>query len=431
MTLMAKRVLNNGKYVLNAQLDKGLFGITYQATHRELGQTVVIKTLSENLCQHSSFDLFKQQFLDLAQRLIRCRHPNLIKVLDYFEDTGRPYIVMEYIQGYSLAQVIESDVLPEHQAIKYIRQVGSALLVLHDAGLLHRNVSPQNIIRRQDTDSVVLCEFSLTCEFTAVVKQSHASLLCAGYAPLEQYYAEGKHTKATDIYASAATLYFLLTGKTPLPAPVRKREARLRNAEGQELPLEKPSKVGQPSSETSVDVLFPPKLKPVISSAVKQAISRGLEISIRKRPQTVEAWLSLFPRKKDTLVEKTSAVPAHLLGKSQEQIEVKHTKKNSKTIQPQEPGKNNSNHPPFVKGWLTKNNNKVKSQKTPSTKRKTRKVLLPLQALLMTGAIAASAGAGFGFALRVNKPSDPGSSILHTEQSFPPTSNWPMSEPRL
>jgi hypothetical protein len=55
----------------------------------------------------------------------------------------------------------------------------------------------------------------------------------------------------------------------------------------------------------------------------------------------------------------------------------------------------------------------------------------PLRALLMTGAIAASAGVGFGFALRINTPNQPGSTLLHTEQSFPPTSNWPMSEPQL
>lgn len=431
MNVMTKKVLNNGKYVLDTQLDKGMFGLTYQAIHRQSGQTVVIKTLSENLCQHSNFEQFKQQFLDLAQRLSHCKHPNLVKVLDYFEDTGRPYIVMEYIRGYSLAEIIESDVLPEHQAIKYIRQVGSALLVLHDAGLLHRNVRPKNIIRRQDTDSVVLCEFGLTCDFTAGVRQAHASLMCAGYAPLEQYYTNGKHTRATDIYAASATLYCLLTGQPPLSATVREREARLRNAAPQEVSPENTTSAGQQLSEASIEALFPPNLQPVISSAVKQAILRGLEISARKRPQTVEAWLSLFPRKKDTLIQKNPALPIHLLAKSKEQIEVRQTTKNVKTTQSPVPEHKNSHRPAFVKGLLTKLNIKVKSQNTASTKSKMRKALLPMQALLMTGAIAASAGAGFGFALRVNKPSEPGSSILHTEQSFPPTSNWPMSEPRL
>jgi serine/threonine-protein kinase len=64
-------------------------------------------------------------------------------------------------------------------------------------------------------------------------------------------------------------------------------------------------------------------------------------------------------------------------------------------------------------------------------KLKTLKVRSPLRALILTGTIAASAGIGFGFALRINRPNEPGSTILHTEQSFPPTSNWPMSEPQL
>jgi len=435
MNLMTKTALNNGNYVLDTQLGKGMFDITYQATHSESGQTVVIKTLSENLCQHSSFEQFKQQFLDLGQRLSRCKHPNLVQVLDYFEDRGRPYMVMECIPGQTLAEVIQSYVMPEYQAIKYIRQIGSALLVLHNAGLLHRNVRPKNIILRQDTDSVVLCEFGITCEFTAGVRQSHASLMCAGYAPLEQYYPSGKHSRATDIYALAATLYCLLTGNAPEPAPVRHRQAKLAvsdsvNAQGQEIQFKKPTNTGKQSSENSVEALFPPNLEQSISLVVQQAIARGLEISARKRPQTLEAWLCLFPRYKER-VKQTSALQELSVAKTKAQISVKQTTKKGKTTQLATGKSKDSYKTAFVNTLLTKLNIKGKSQNTASTKRKTNKALLPLQALLMTGAIAASAGAGFGFALRVNKPSEPGSSILHTEQSFPPTSNWPMSEPRL
>jgi serine/threonine-protein kinase len=66
-----------------------------------------------------------------------------------------------------------------------------------------------------------------------------------------------------------------------------------------------------------------------------------------------------------------------------------------------------------------------------TTKLKQAKARLPLRALFMTGAIAASAGLGFGFALRINGPNEPGSTLLHTQQSFPPSSNWPMSKPQL
>jgi serine/threonine-protein kinase len=108
MNLTAETALQNGKYVLDTQLSKGVFGITYRATNTESGQTVVIKTLGESLRQHSDFDQFKQQFLELAKRLSRCKHPNLVQVLDCFEEAGRPYLVMEYIPGQTLAELIQS-----------------------------------------------------------------------------------------------------------------------------------------------------------------------------------------------------------------------------------------------------------------------------------------------------------------------------------
>ncbi len=433
MNLTAGTALHDDKYLLNTQLGKGVFGITYRATNTESGETVVIKTLGEELRQHSDFDQFKQQFLDLAERLRCCKHPNLVQVLDCFEDAGRPYLVMEYIPGQTLAELIQANVLPEAKAIEYIRQISAALSVLHKAGLLHRDVKPQNIIRRQDTDRVVLGEFGITCEFTAGVMQTHASLSSPGYAPLEQYSPEGQRTPATDIYALAATLYCLLTGRPPLPAPVRKA-LYSQGGVGAEAPQE--------HNLFSLD-LHPGT--PNLSSAVKQVIWRGLELTAQRRPQTVEAWLTLLPRQEriakpqPALTQRPAAKPRVATGVTPRQVsgqaDLKPALTNGKILQPTPQEKKPTPEPALaqhlVKQPKTQDAIHQDAKNRVTTKLKQAKARLPLRALFMTGAIAASAGLGFGFALRINGPNEPGSTLLHTQQSFPPSSNWPMSKPQL
>lgn len=430
MNLTAQTALYNGKYLLNTQLGNGVFGLTYRATNTESGKTVVIKTIGEQLRQHSDFDQFKTQFLGFAEQLRACQHPNLVQVLDCFEDAGRPYLVMDYIPGQTLAELIHSNVLPEAKAIEYIRQVSAALSVLHKAGLLHRDVKPQNIIRRQDTDRVVLGEFGITCEFTAGVMQTHASLSSPGYAPLEQYSPEGQRTPATDIYALAATFYCLLTGRPPLPAAVRKAL------------YSQGSVSTEPPQEHD---LFSPNLHsdtPNLSPAVKQVIWRGLELSTQRRPQSVEAWLTLLPsqekifKPKPALTQRFPTQPKVATGVTPPQVsgpvDLKPASTNSKILQPTLLEKKTIPEPALsqhlVKQSKTQDainqdtKNRVSTQLNPS------KARLPLPALFMTGAIAASAGLGFGFALRINGPNEPGSTLLHTQQSFPPSSNWPVSK---
>lgn len=268
MNITAGKVLQNGKYVLDAAIGQGGFGITYKATHTYLGQTVVIKTLHENLRRHEDFDRFQEQFIAEAQRLAKCQHPNIVRVLDFFEEGGQSFIVMDYIPGPTLGESIkQGQPLPEAQAIHYIRQIGSALSLVHHNGLLHRDVKPQNIIRREGTESVILIDFGIAREFTPGVTQTHTGILSAGYAPIEQYLPRGKRSPATDIYALAATLYCLLTGQPPVPAALRDR-----------VPLPNPR-----------------QLRPNLSPAVEQAILRGLDMEADRRPQTVAAWLDLLP----------------------------------------------------------------------------------------------------------------------------------------
>ncbi|MEQ9480934.1 serine/threonine protein kinase [Coleofasciculus sp. F4-SAH-05] len=367
MNLKAERTLNQGKYVLSTQLGEGVFSLTYKATDTELGQSVVIKTLGEGLRQHANVNQFKQQFLDIAKRLNYCQHPHLVRVIDYFEDTGYPYLVMEYIPGQTLADVLQGVSLSEAEAINYIRQISDAVKVLHQVELLHRDIQPKNIIRRQDSDRVVLCEVGMLYEFTPGVQQTYASLLSAGYSPPEHNTLTNTTTRQTDIYALTATFYCLLTGYPPLPAPVRQRLS----ARGNDCLFSSPS---QPA---------PSKLSPTI----QQALQYGLELIPNNRPQTIDTWLKQLP------LQESVAVPEPII------------------TQPVENQPNSTI------------NNQQSRINTPKTK-----ASIPLRALFMTGAIAASAGIGFGCAVRLNQPSEPGATILHTQQTFPPRSDWPVSE---
>ncbi len=430
MDLKAGTVLHNGKYVIHSQLGKGVFSITYLAINAESGQTVVIKTLSDNLCHHPHGDQFKRQFIALGRLLSGCQHQHLVRVIESFEAAGRPYLVMEYIPGQTLAELIQANLVPEAQAITYIRQIGDALSILHQKGLLHLDVRPENIILRQDTDKLVLCEFGITSQLTLGVRQTHASLIAAGYSAPEQYVSKGQLSQATDVYSLTATFYCLLTGTPPLPAPVREV---LHAQEG-------------------FYILFLPDLPPCpqnLTPVVKQAVWRGLHMVTNQRPQTVEAWLSLLPTQekvpqsssqlKVLSPQQKSLIAPKLRTQTTSKLNTNPSKLSIKTSNIRTNPSQLSTNP----SQLSTNPSKLSTQtlavlktvhaklKTQTSKLKTTKAGFPLKALLMTGALAASAGLGFGFALRINSQKEPGSTIFHTDQSFPPRSNWPLSEPQL
>lgn len=261
------RNLQEGKYTLEQELGRGGFGITIKATHNYLGQPVVIKTLNESLRQHPNFEEFQRKFQDEARRLALCVHPNIVRVSDFFVEDGQPYMVMDYIPGKTLAEVVSGgQPLPEAIAVHYIRQVGNALMVVHQNNLLHRDVKPQNIMLRQNTEDIILIDFGIAREFIAGQTQVHTNLVSDGYAPPEQYFVQGKRTAATDVYGLAATLYTLLTARLPIAAMSRAQQK----------------------------MLTPTELQPQLSGTVNQAVLKGMAMDIQYRPATVEEWLKLL-----------------------------------------------------------------------------------------------------------------------------------------
>ena len=272
MTLLVGR----GKYLLQEEIGQGIYGITYKAINQTNNEVVVIKTFQSELPQQAETSKLRKKFLYEAQRLLECSHPNIIPYREFFTEDGVPYIVMDYIAGETLDKVVLPDnPLPEATAMKYIRQVGEALKVVHSKGLLHRNIKPQNLILRQDSEQVVLIDFGIAREFNQGVVQTHTNVTSDGYAPIEQYLPKAKRTPATDVYGLAATLYTLVTAQVPIGATLR---------ENFSLPS-------------------PKNMQPGLSNQVSELIMLGMTLEPEERPNSVEEWLDLLPKNpKNTLL---------------------------------------------------------------------------------------------------------------------------------
>lgn len=260
--------LQGGKYTLDQELGLGGFGVTYKATHHFLNQTVVIKTLNEAGRRDRNFEDLREKFQAEARRLAMCIHPNIVRVSDFFTEDDMPYMVMDYIPGQTLGDIVFPDhPMPETTAVHYIQQIGSALEAVHQNGMLHRDIKPQNIILRQGTDEVILIDFGISREFTLGQTQTHTSLISVGYAPIEQYMTQAQRTPASDVYGLAATLYALVTAQVPVASILRDRQ-----------PLVPPN-----------------ELRPDLSPELSRAIMRGMAMEINHRPQTITEWISLLP----------------------------------------------------------------------------------------------------------------------------------------
>lgn len=269
-------LLFGGRYIIERKLGEGGIGITYLARNqrRELR---VIKTLKEKILNHPTWKphraKLKQDFRDEAVRLAVCRHPHIVQIETIFEEEDLPCMVMEYIEGEDLGQRLErTGVLPEAEALLYIRQIGEALTVIHRKGLLHRDIKPRNIMIRTPKASLshgdaVLIDFGIAREFIPNVVQRHTVYRTPGFAPPEQYDLEAPRGEFIDVYALAATLYSLLTNFVPTSADERRN---------------------------NIPLVPPQHFNSSISDRVNQAIILGMELRANNRPQSVQQWLELL-----------------------------------------------------------------------------------------------------------------------------------------
>ncbi len=232
--LPAGLVLN--EYRIDKVLGVGGFGLTYLATDENLKLPVALKEYlpadvsvrrsdysvhpaGEN--ERETFDWGLTRFLDEARTLAAFRHPNIVRVMRFFQANNTAYMVMEYLQGASLSDWIKPR-RPINQAamVKLVAPLVEGLSVIHRAGYLHRDIKPGNIYMREDGNPVLL-------DFGSARMQSGNKELTAvvspGYAPLEQYSESSNQGAWSDLYAMGGVMYWMVTGVKPVDATARVR----------------------------------------------------------------------------------------------------------------------------------------------------------------------------------------------------------------
>jgi eukaryotic-like serine/threonine-protein kinase len=200
------------RYTVEATLGRGGMATVELARDAQLGRKVAIKRLFASLVDDETF---QARFLREARLAAGLSHPNLVAVYDAGEEAGVPYIVMEYVEGETLAQLMRrTGPLPPDRAVEILLQVCAGLGHAHAAGLIHRDIKPQNLLVRHD-GVVKIADFGIARTLQATqLTQAGTVLGTAAYLAPEQ--AAGQPvTAAADIYSLGAVSYELLAGRTP------------------------------------------------------------------------------------------------------------------------------------------------------------------------------------------------------------------------
>ena len=156
------QILHEGKYIIKDTLGGGGYGVTYRAENCKERKLVAIKSLNATIQARPDFNQLQVKFVNEALALAKCSHPHVVQVYEVFQEGYLWGMVMEYIDGISLADYLEDrGALSEPEALPIIQQVGEALSFVHKQGLTHRDVKPLNIMLRQPSLKAVLIDFGL------------------------------------------------------------------------------------------------------------------------------------------------------------------------------------------------------------------------------------------------------------------------------
>lgn len=251
------------RYRLVLLVGQGAMGAVYDAEDLVFNRRVALKEMQ--YAPEASDKVIEQtraQFEREAKILATLRHPNLPRVSDYFTFGDQQFLVMDYIEGQSLEEVmiLHPGGLDEVTVLDWADQLLSALEYIHHHGLVHRDVKPANIRVTPDSH-IFLVDFGLVKVFDPASPKTATAVRGLGtpqYAPPEQYDAELGHTEPrSDLYALGATMYHLLTDEPP--ATVTRR-------------------VSNPGAFRTLR-----EIKPAISPEVERVILRAMEVPVAKR----------------------------------------------------------------------------------------------------------------------------------------------------
>lgn len=278
------------EYRVGPVLGAGSFGITYRARDVHLDTTVAIKEYyprhmagrtdaSKEVQPHTAeeteeFEFGLSQFRQEGRTLARFDHPNIVDVRSYFEENGTGYLVMDYYEGEALADHLAQNggTIPEDEALSILQDVLRGLRSVHEEGVLHRDIDPQNIYLT-DEGRAVLIDFGAARQAMGSRSQSLSVVMKPGYAPFEQYSTNGSQGPHTDVYACAATLYRCLTGLTPPESAERLHEDKL---------------------------VSPREVEPTISVETSVAVMKALRLDPEQRPASVDEFAGLLEDNTET-----------------------------------------------------------------------------------------------------------------------------------
>lgn len=220
------------RYVVGRTIGKGGFGVTYLAYDALIGKRIAIKeyfpygsaqrvtgSAEMSVTSADSEETFRQgaeKFYNEAKLVSKFSgNPNIVGVYDCFYENSTVYMAMEYLEGCTLKDYIrEHGVLSAPKALFAAKSIAGALIVTHSANVLHRDITPDNVILCKNGD-IKLIDFGAARQVVAELSQTLTAILKPGFAPPEQYNKKGNQGPWTDVYAVGTTLYFMLTADIP------------------------------------------------------------------------------------------------------------------------------------------------------------------------------------------------------------------------
>ncbi|MDJ1017671.1 MAG: serine/threonine-protein kinase [Paracoccaceae bacterium] len=231
-TLPIGATLSDGQFTITGHLGAGGFGKTYRADDNVLGRAIVIKEcFPEDFCyrdglnvaaRNTSYDSAFRSIVDMfmreARSLAKLRHPNIVGVHRAFEENETAYMALDLIDGSDLLGILQAGetTLSPSRVKSILTQLLDAIEKVHEMDLLHRDISPDNIIIEQ-TGAPVLIDFGAARGDASRRTRAISSLLVVkdGYSPQEFYVAGSEQAPSSDLYALAATFYHVLSGEAP------------------------------------------------------------------------------------------------------------------------------------------------------------------------------------------------------------------------
>ena len=272
------------EYSVISVLGMGSFGITYLAADNTLHLKVAIKEyFPSNAAVRNHFSgsvalksdqaqaeylWGKERFVREAQTLARFRHKNIVQVFRYFEGNGTCYMVMAYEEGMSLEQVLAAGTTrwDEQTTLAMLLPLLDGMASVHEAGFLHRDIKPGNIVLRAKDEGPVLIDFGAARSPAST--DAMTVILSHGYGPPEQYSRQGNQGSWSDIYAMGGVLYRIVAGHVPPPSLHRVKNDEMIPA------------------EFAGEGRFSPSFL--------AAIDRALNVDEAKRPQSIGEWRQLL-----------------------------------------------------------------------------------------------------------------------------------------